>query len=65
MLPNITDVAVMRLIIRHGFNRDMADLMLGDFRRTIDHLRKHPAQKPLTAADGTPFTHDAFAKTRP
>jgi glutamate decarboxylase len=65
MRPNITDVVVMRLIIRHGFSRDMANLMLGDFRRTIDHLGKHPARKPLTAADGTSFTHDAVAKTRP
>ncbi len=65
MLPNITDVVVMRLLIRHGFSRDMADLMLDDFRRSIEHLQKHPAQKPLTTADGTAFTHHAFAKTRP
>jgi glutamate decarboxylase len=63
MLPNITDVVVMRLLIRHGFSRDMADLMLADFKRAIDHLRRHPARTPLTAADGTSFTHHAFAKT--
>ena len=28
MLPNITDVVVMRLIIRNGFSRDMADMLL-------------------------------------
>jgi glutamate decarboxylase len=65
MLPNITEVVVMRLLIRHGFSRDMADLMLDDFRRSIEHLQKHPGQKPLTAADGTAFTHHGFAKTRP
>jgi hypothetical protein len=43
----------------------MADLMLDDFRRSIEHLQKHPGQKPLTAADGTAFTHHGFAKTRP
>jgi glutamate decarboxylase len=58
-------VVVMRLLIRHGFSRDMADLMLDDFRRSIEHLQKHPGQKPLTAADGTAFTHHGFAKTRP
>ena len=42
MLPNITDLVVMRLIIRNGFSRDMADMLLDDMRRSIDHLHKHP-----------------------
>ena len=64
MLPNITDLVVMRLLIRNGFSRDMADMLLEDIRRSIDHLRKHPVTKPLTVAEGTTFTHHAFPKER-
>ena len=64
MLPNITGVAVMRLLIRHGFSRDMADLFLEDLRRSIDHLTKHSSPKPLTAAEGTTFTHHALPKEK-
>ena len=64
MLPNITDLVVMRLIIRNGFSRDMADLLLEDMRRAIDHLHKHPVTKPLTPAEGTTFTHHALPKEK-
>ena len=47
MLPNITDVVVMRVLIRHGFSRDMADMLLDDLRRSIDYLQKHPSTKPV------------------
>ncbi|MFI5022752.1 MAG: glutamate decarboxylase [Alphaproteobacteria bacterium] len=62
--PNITNVAVMRLLIRHGFSRDMADMLLEDFGRSIDHLKKHPLTKPSTAAEGTTFTHHALPKEK-
>jgi glutamate decarboxylase len=64
MLPNITDLVVMRLIIRNGFSRDMADLLLEDMRRAIDHLHKHPVAKPITPAEGTTFTHHALPKEK-
>ena len=54
----------MRLIIRNGFSRDMADMLLEDMRRSIDHLHKHPVTKPLTAAEGTTFTHHALPKEK-
>ena len=64
MLPNITDLVVMRLIIRNGFSRDMADMLLEDMRRSIAHLQKHPLTKPQSAAEGTTFTHHAFPKEK-
>ncbi|HRR28823.1 MAG TPA: glutamate decarboxylase, partial [Victivallales bacterium] len=30
MPPNITDITVMRILIRHGFSRDMAEIFLDD-----------------------------------
>ena len=33
MPPNIQDVVVMRVLVRHGFSRDMADMLLEDVKR--------------------------------
>ena len=60
MPPNITDVVVMRVLIRHGFSRDMADLLLEDVRRSIEHLQKHPVGHPQGPAEATTFTHHAL-----
>jgi glutamate decarboxylase len=64
MLPDITNVVVMRLLIRHGFSRDLAHLLVDDLRRAIDHLEKHPSMRPLTAEEGTSFTHHAVPKEK-
>lgn len=57
MPPNITEVVVMRVLIRHGFSRDMADMLMDDTRRSIDYLQKHPPTRPQSAEEGTTFTH--------
>jgi glutamate decarboxylase len=60
MLPNIQETAVMRVLVRHGFSRDMADMLLQDAKRGIDYLLKHrPA--PLTSVEATAFTHNGVA----
>jgi len=59
MVPNIEDVVVMRVLVRHGFSRHMADLLLDDIRRTIEYFERHPVQVKMTAEDGTPHNHDA------
>lgn len=61
MLPNITDVVVMRVLVRHGFTRDMADLFLADVKRSIDYLEAHKPATPLGAA-GQKTPHHAFSK---
>src|SRR5271170_300734 len=65
MPPNITDVVVMRVLIRHGFSRDMADLLLGDIRRSIEHLQQHPPGVPQDAGGGTTLTHHALPEKLP
>lgn len=64
MLPNIPDVAVIRFIIRHGFSRDMADMLLEDIRRSVQHLDAHRPSTPTTPAEGTQFTHHAVPKEK-
>jgi len=36
---NRTDLAALRIVVRNGFSRDMADLLLGDLRRLLPELR--------------------------
>jgi glutamate decarboxylase len=60
MLPNITDVVVIRFIVRHGFSRDMADMLLEDIKRSVEYLVQHRPGKVLTPAEGTGFTHHAL-----
>ena len=36
------DLVVMRILIKHGFSRDMADLLLADVKRAMDHFARHP-----------------------
>ena len=38
---NLEDVAVIRLVVRNGFSRDLADLLLGDIRMHAEALAKH------------------------
>ncbi|MDE2516985.1 MAG: glutamate decarboxylase [Rhodospirillales bacterium] len=64
MLPDITDVVVIRVLIRHGFSRDMADMLLEDTKRSIAHLRTHKPGVPLAADEGTTFTHHALPKEK-
>ena len=64
MLPNIQDTVVMRVLVRHGFSRDMANLLLEDVKRGIDTLERHAPSVPQSAAEGATFTHSAVAAVR-
>lgn len=43
---NCEHIAVMRVVVREGFNRDLADLLLGDFERHIEWFKAHPEHEP-------------------
>ena len=59
--PDQEDTTVQRIIVRHGFSLDMADLLLDDMRRGIGKLDLRPPSRPLTAAEGSTFNHTAVA----
>ena len=54
---NIEDQVVQRILVRHGFSRDLADLLLEDYQRALDHLAKHPVINPMTEDEGGSFKH--------
>jgi len=43
---DLTDTAVMRIVIRNGFSMDLADLLLDDLRRQVKTLEHHPQTQP-------------------
>ncbi len=57
MPPNREDLAIQRILVRHGFSRDMANLLLDDYRRAVEHLDKHRSSTPLTEAEAGGFRH--------
>jgi glutamate decarboxylase len=43
---NLTDMAVMRIVIRNGFSMDLANLLLADFKLHLNVLEHHPQTQP-------------------
>ncbi len=46
MPPKVDDLAVLRIVIREGFSRDMADMLLTDLKAAIAHFESQPGYKP-------------------
>ncbi|MEA2646908.1 MAG: glutamate decarboxylase [Chloroflexota bacterium] len=38
MAPDAEEVSVLRVVVREGLSRDMAELLVADIHRTVDHL---------------------------
>ncbi|WP_239645979.1 glutamate decarboxylase [Nocardiopsis valliformis] len=59
------DEVVQRVLVRHGFSRDMADLLLDDLVRSIEHLRRHPPATSLDQDEAGGFNHGARSAPGP
>jgi glutamate decarboxylase len=57
MPPNRSDLVVQRILVRHGFSRDLAGLLLEDFRRTLDYFSQHPVATPLAKHEAGGHDH--------
>ena len=44
MPENITDVSVLRIVVKEGFSRDMANMLLDDLQRVVKHYEQQPQQ---------------------
>ena len=49
---DLTDVAVMRVVVRNGFTTDLADQFLSDLDHHWRMLAAHPGQNPPLVAEG-------------
>ena len=59
--PDLEELAIQRVLVRHGFSRDMADLLLADIHRSLATLAKHPPSTSLSEQEVGSFNHDAKA----
>ncbi|MGB2710219.1 MAG: glutamate decarboxylase [Conexibacter sp.] len=50
MPPDLEDVAVLRVVVRNGFSRDLGELLLGDLRWAIQRLERGNAAGEQRAA---------------
>jgi glutamate decarboxylase len=53
------DETIMRVLVRHGFSHDMADLLLADLQRALQVLDRHPPTSSLSPEEAGGFTHNA------
>jgi glutamate decarboxylase len=49
---NMTAVAVLRVVVRNGFSRDLADVLLSDMRKHVKALTAHPRGHVPLAPEG-------------
>ncbi len=61
---HLEEVAIQRILVRHGFSRDMADLLLADMRRSLKTLEEHPPSVSLSEAEVGSFNHNATPARR-
>src|SRR4029079_2565733 len=54
MPDDATEVAVLRIVVREGFSMDLADSLLDELRKAVDHLEGVPPAHPPPAAG---FSH--------
>jgi glutamate decarboxylase len=54
---NREDLAIQRVLVRHDFSVDLAQLLLDDLRRALRMLAEHPRTRPLTQAEAGGFHH--------
>ncbi len=46
MPANATDVVVMRILVKHGFSKDLASLYIDDLKQCLEHFKDNPIIKP-------------------
>jgi glutamate decarboxylase len=57
-LPDdLTDVAGLRIVVRNGFGRDFADLLLDDLRKATDFFEGLEGPMPRDPGSGAGFAH--------
>lgn len=55
--PNCQDMVIQRVLIRHGFSRDMAQLLIEDLKRGIEYFEKNPVRHSFSEAEAGGFMH--------
>ncbi len=54
---SVSDVAVQRILVRQGVDRDLASILLDDFDASIAHFTKHPVSVAMSREEAGGFSH--------
>jgi glutamate decarboxylase len=57
--PELQERTVQRMLVRHGFSRDLATDLISDIQRALATLERHPPSTSMTEAEAGGFSHDA------
>ena len=52
-----SDIAVQRILVRQGVDRDLASILLQDFKDSVDHFARHPITVAMTPVEAGGFSH--------
>ncbi|NLR90138.1 glutamate decarboxylase [Flammeovirga agarivorans] len=55
MPADVEDIAVLRIVVREGFNSDMADMLLQDIKNAVAHFKSRGDREMRTS--GSSFAH--------
>lgn len=51
------DMAVQRILVKHGFSMDLAGLLMDNYRAALSHFDAHPISEPMTEEEAGGFSH--------
>ena len=54
---NAQEVIIQRVLARHDFSRDLADLLADDIERSLEYFAKNPVSSPLTEGEAGGYRH--------
>jgi glutamate decarboxylase len=57
MPPNREDLVIQRILIRHGFTREMANELLVEMQSALDHFTANPVDLTLAGAESGSHDH--------
>ncbi len=57
MPPKREDLVIMRILIRHGVSRDLADMLVEDLKRSITYFKENPLTNKGNEKDSGSFNH--------
>ena len=52
-----SDIPVQRILVRLGVSRDLASVLLEDFRNAVAHFSRHPVTVSMSKEESTGFNH--------
>jgi glutamate decarboxylase len=65
LAPDAQDIAVLRVVVRENFSRDLADLLVDDLRHCVEHLARAGGSAIAGHPPVHPRRHAAAAAARP